>query len=318
MRIDSLVSLIGGELKSRPSVTSVEAVASDPARIRRGDLFVARRKEEIPLALERGAYGILFEGWAQISDPEIAWIKVEDLSRAIIRLIRFILLQKSPAIYTLDPVAFDLAKEIVTEGAHFLGRDPLADLEAIAKKPPRVAIFDESGYFGEMGLESGAVDPLPLALHTATLFESSIVSPSRYYERAPVAPLFLPRLSRILAIAERHHLHHTLRRRPKSHFRPIFIDGSLAEVEFGASDRVIIHEPSRSMAGELREYMERHAPWARTLFVSTAPLEGYRHVSDVDALREILYNWPFRYLCLVGEMPPLESLRRRRRELFLF
>jgi len=318
MRIDSLVSLIGGELKSRPAVASLASIAFDPAKVGRGDLFVAKKKEQIPLAIERGAYGVLFEGWAQISDPEIAWIKVADLDKAVAKLLRFELIRERPALFGLDPLTFDLAREIVSDGALFMGREPAADLAAFLKKRPHTILYDHTGYIHKLGLEEERIDPLPISLRTATLFESSFVAAGRYHERVPIPPLFLPHLAKILAIAESRGLSYSLRQRPTSHFRPIFVDAGLKEVEFGASDRVIIHEPSLALAQEVRSYVQSHAPWAKSLFVSTTHIEGYLHAPNVEALKEILYNWPFQYLCVAGEMPPLEILQKRRKEPSLF
>ena len=319
MRIDNLTYLVGGELKSRPAVTSVASIASDPSQVRRGDLFVARNKEQIPAALAQGAYGVLFEGWVQISDPEIAWIQVPSLTEAAQRLIRFQLIRHRPAIYALDPVTWDLATEIIADQqVLFAGKDPFWDLQSIQKQPPQTVIFDAKGYFGQLALESEPIEPKPLRLHTSTLFESSILFEGHYFERAPISPLLLPHLQTILSIASERMLAYSLRHRPKSHLRPIFIDAGLGEVEFGASDRVIIHEPDYDFAKTLPARLKSLAPWARTLFVSDRELEGFGRYEGVEALKEILYNWPFQYLCLAGAEPPLEQIRKRRKEPSLF
>jgi ferrochelatase len=318
MRIDNLTYLVGGELKSRPAVTSVASITSNPSQVRRGDLYIAYNKDGISLALERGAYGIIFEGWAQVSDPEIAWIKVKSIREAIIKLMRYELIKKNPSIYLLDPITHDLAREIFCDCGVMIAQDsPMEDFESIIKGNFHTILFREDGYFEHLGLESKELPRLPIELSFSTLFESSFVFDGHYHFRTPIPPLLIPHLQTILSLAKKSRLCYSLQQRPTSHFYPMFVDENFRIVDFGSSERAVIHEPSISFAKEAKKHILLHAPWADVVFASSKAVDGFIHAPDIDAIKEIMYNCRFRYILFAGSLPSLHTLQKKRQEVSL-
>ena len=95
MKISDLLNVTGGRLDNAPQVQAIESATVFPSKIESGDLFFAAHPEEIPTAIERGAYAIVYEGDRPRGlDEEIAWIRVSSVREAAIRLLRYVMLRK--------------------------------------------------------------------------------------------------------------------------------------------------------------------------------------------------------------------------------
>ncbi len=310
MRIENLLFLLGGSLKSSPAISSITSITTDPSRVKRGSLFIAKEKSTIPQALTNGAYAILYEGWVQISDQEIAWIKVESLEDAIKRLFRFLLIQKGPAIYCLDPLTMDIAKSMLEDPTLLYSSGDMAkDLELLATHEPQTMLFFTESYFQSLQLECTPLSQRPLSIIQPYLFETTFLFEGRYYHRFPLSPLFQKELQTILSLAHERML--SPRLTTPSHFIPLFLGPRYEIVEFGRSERVLVHEPSPALAKRALEFLRTSAPSAQIQALSSQKLEGFEQVSCVEELKKILYNRPFRYALFVGEAYQWERLMQR-------
>ena len=94
MRLENVLALTNATVINDPFVKQFINIVLDVNRVKRGDLFIAFNELEIDAAIFNGAYGVLFDKPTQISDSEIAWIKVKNLEDALQRLVRFRLIEK--------------------------------------------------------------------------------------------------------------------------------------------------------------------------------------------------------------------------------
>ena len=117
MRLENVLALTYGKLINTPFVSSFTTVTLDAKSVKRGDLFMAFDEESIEEAILNGAYGIVFCKPTQISDSEIAWIKVANLEDALARLLRFKLIDTNSQIYETNDIVIELALQIMTESS---------------------------------------------------------------------------------------------------------------------------------------------------------------------------------------------------------
>ncbi|MRJ02477.1 MAG: hypothetical protein GXO19_05880, partial [Epsilonproteobacteria bacterium] len=130
MRIENLIYLVGGELLNVPAIRSIRGITSHLARVRRGDLYIARDSSLVADAVERGAYAVLFQGEVGIIDPEIAWIRVEGLYESVQRLLRFSLVERRVTPIPLSPLTWRWTSQYITAPSVAVSRgDPIGDLE---------------------------------------------------------------------------------------------------------------------------------------------------------------------------------------------
>ncbi|STQ85326.1 hypothetical protein LS73_001595 [Helicobacter muridarum] len=93
MRLGKALDILYGSLINEPYISCfygmTSSINSTKLESMNGMLFFAINKQDIPEAVSRGAYGIVFEGDIDIIDNEIAWINVDDINLSIKRLVRY-------------------------------------------------------------------------------------------------------------------------------------------------------------------------------------------------------------------------------------
>ena len=107
MQISSLIDIVGGKVLFKPLISFITQIHTNPSKINEGDLFIAFNYEDIPLAVQNGAFAILFSDSIEILDKEIAWIRVENLEYSVGKLLRFILSNKNITSIYCDDISFE-------------------------------------------------------------------------------------------------------------------------------------------------------------------------------------------------------------------
>jgi len=272
MRLENILALTHGKLINTPFVEQFENIVFDAKAVRRGDLFVADDETMIQEAVMNGAYGILFDKPTQIQDSEIAWIKVDNLDEALIRVLRFTLIQKPITVFECDTITLKLAKQIMTESSFIVLDD---DIRSLFKRlslieSPTTLLFTPSltprDLFTTLQ-QMPTVAKERIEIVEKTLFETSFLYANLFYERQQIAPFFIPYLERLLTLLVdlkvRFHLRKFL---PLDHFAPLFVNKKLEEKEFGSSDRVLIFEPQCTIVPDEIHFLETEAPWAQKCY----------------------------------------------------
>jgi hypothetical protein len=273
MRLENILALSKGVLLGEPSISLFESVVFDPSKVKRGSFFVAYSPEDIPEALQNGAYGVMFDKPTQISDSEIAWIKVENIDNALKKLLRFYLLEKELQIYACDPITLHLSSMISTpvnfcniEGSISSIWEKLWPLEkkSIVLFSPALS---DSDIFIEYYQLIRAQDKT-ITIIEQTLFETSFIHNDTFYERQMLSPFFIPYLEHILFFYTFLRIPFQIRGFSKmGHFIPVFTNSRLEIKEFGSSDRVVIFEPLLELIDEQIDFLDSQASWAKIIYL---------------------------------------------------
>ncbi len=309
MRLDNFVSLIGGELKNTPAISFVNNFKADVTLIQRGDLFFAKNKADIPQAIQKGAYAIVYEGWVQREDSEIAWIKVESLKKALKKLLRYLLVQKRVSLVALPPLSLELAHYVIGDKAILLEQDIFTLLDNFDEQ--KLLLCSQS-FAKDLALEFKKAQKEPIQIIQTYLFETSFVFANQFFERLQIAPLFLQDLQYLLFCIKKYDLLFSfanLKNFP--HFQPIFLDAHLEPTEFGKSERVLIFETDCALLQKEKKFLQQNARWAKQYHCTlTKRCRGFEQIT-IDELKKILYNG-YRYtLC---EAFVVEKLAKKRLE----
>ena len=113
MRVLEASEIICGELINTPAIGSFEGFATKVEDVKRGVLFFALDSDDIDIALQKGAFGVVFDSPIQMHNVEIAWIKVDNIQSCISRLVRYLLISKKIEIILLSEVQYAIAKQII-------------------------------------------------------------------------------------------------------------------------------------------------------------------------------------------------------------
>lgn len=332
MRLQNLVSLIGAELRSEPAVTQIESIILKPNKIRRGDLFVAHNPDGIPEAVANGAYAVLYEGEYDTTDSEIAWLKVDSVEDALLRLLRFHLLDKGIKAISCDDVTLAVAAQMLKDERCFVVQNDLVNIfETLWELPPESWVFVP----GSKRCEDLFVEVLPLPqtktfkvdIVEQTLFETSFILDGVYHERMQLSPFFLPYLSYLYAFAKQNDIRFEVSgMHSGSHFIPVFVGEDLRVKTFGHGGRVLIFEPDISLLLHEVGFIREEAKWAQILYIVPASSDVSFDEQDTvwtyhnsEDIMKILKTVPFHFALIGGrDRKWLESVQPRQQVPTLF
>jgi len=321
MRIENLLYLLDGELKSSPSIKKIGGFSCEASLVKRGDLFFAKNKKEIELAVKNGAYSIVFEGWTQIIDNEIAWIKVKNLQNSALKLLRFFLIQNQIPLFRLDYLEYEMAKTLDHSlEILFLEKDFVSNLIQLSKKEKKIALIYDNEIFKKLSLDNYEIKTdKKIKILNSYLFETSFIYNNIYYERVNISPLFIKNLDKVLNIFELFFINYHIKNIENlNRFKPIFVDSYFNRLDFGKSDRVLIIENDYDLLQREREFLEEKAKWAKKIYISDKDIKDFILAKDFDKIRDILYNKNFNFALIGAKDFDLSSLLKNKKIMSLF
>ncbi len=317
MRLENTLALTHGELINTPFVNSFNNIVFDAKAVRRGDLFIAFDESTIEDAIFNGAYGVVFDKPTQITDSEIAWIKVKDLEDAIKRLLRFKLIDKEISVYACDEIILKLALQVVTE-ANFIAL--AGDIKSIFKElsdvqngsivlfSPTLTSTDLFTNIKEMPKNKAQ----NINIIEQTLFETSFIYDNIFYERQLVSPFFMPYLEQLLFLFKILKINFRLRKfTPIDHFEAVFTNKNFEIKDFGTSDKVLIFEKNSSLIENEISFLQKQATWAKIIYIipftckqsldaETLDNENVFIYKNKNEIKNILQSSNFHFALIVG------------------
>jgi len=330
MKISDVLNITGGELVTEPSIQAVEGATVYPSKVENGDLFFAGRREDIPKAVENGAYAVIFEGDTPTGmDDEIAWIEVPSVREAAFRLLRYVQLRKESEIYLLENHEYTFLKMIVS------GRSPLVFLPDEWMKAFEALLNGEGSIFvttDEVLARSVSANPERIEepadgyMVSDTLFRSTFRIGSYIYQNREMAPFHLGYLLKAVGFCDRREIPYSIERlRYTRHFMPVFVDAKLSRVSGSESDRVVIFCDNREDIVAAREYVRYQSSWARSIVLTppSTKVDGVERpiwFEGAQEAREILkkshFNYAFIYSTDSTGREILEEIDRQEASLF--
>jgi len=321
MRLENLLALTQGSLKSTPAITATDGICFDAKKVKRGNLFIALDPKDINEAVLNGAYAVVFDKPTQILDSEIAWIKVDDAELALKRVLRFHLIEKDLRVYECDPITLKLALQVMTpntfvvvHGSLYNVAHQLFDIDSkstVLFAPTLIGneIFTSAQSIPTTGYES-------INIIEQTLFETSFIYANKFYERQLLSPFFIPYLERLLHLFKIIKLEYRLKQfTPIAHFEAVFTNARFDVQDFGASDRVLIFEPDFELITQQIDFLKRQASWAKIIYVvpwqkkqllnNAENIFTYAHPQDII---ELLKNSDFHFALIAEQDKSLLEL----------
>ena len=313
MRLENVLALTHGKVVNEPFVKTFENIVFDATRVKRGDLFIAFDEESIECAVLNGAYGVLFDKPTQISDREIAWIKVEDLNDALRRLLRFKLIDKEIVVYECNKIVLKLALQVMSE-PNFIALN--GDIKSIVKTlwdlpNASTVLFSPALTPREIFTDVKSITRTSIEhinIVEQTLFETSFIYDNIFYERQLISPFFIPYLEELLHLFKTLKINFRLRKfTPIDHFEPVFTNKNFEIKEFGTSDKVLIFESTTELIDSEIAFLRKQANWANIIFIlpfqdsdTYAEQEDVHRYKNKNEIKEILKSNSFHFALIVG------------------
>lgn len=328
MRLVNVLALTNGLLVNDPFVSNFTNIISDAKAIKRGDLFIAFEKDNIKIAIENGAYGIIYDKPSKILDDEIAWIKVDDVSDALKRLLRFRLVDKELSVYKTDEVTIKLAFQIMIDPKLMIVAGDIQNIfkmlwnienQSIILFSPQLcdeAIFTNVNIFPSL-------NQVKLFIKEHTLFETTFIYKDKLYERQMISPLFIKNLENLIAFLELNNIDFRLRKFTQlDNFEAIFLNNKFQIKEFGSTERVAILENNSNLFSQEVAFLQKNTTWAKsivlipedfnTIDISCDNLFRYKSTKGIFSL---LKKYSFNFALIFGrdksifEYAPVHSVQ---------
>ena len=304
MRVSEASEIICGQLINEPSIGSFEGFATKVEDVKRGVLFFALDRDEIDLALEKGAFGVVFDSQAQMRNVEVAWIKVDNIEHSLIRLVRYLLVGKQIEIILLSEIQYSIAKEIIRAKEVLFFDDCLSNvagetnrynsyatnknnsvssttqtrlpiqelLDGIVKQNPRKIITSLQG-IADLSIEeyTTCINPKHSPLDIITphqIFESKFYHKVSAYQ-IPLPAVFLPELGAVveLCLRDGDELAFELRDfAPLEKLLPIALSPEAKILPLGKSNKVAIPTHSVEIFLRYAKYLKENAKFGELAF----------------------------------------------------
>ncbi len=273
MRLENVLALTNGKVINEPFVNNFANVVFEAKAVKRGDLFIAFDESTIEDAVLNGAYGIIFSKPTQISDSEIAWIKVENVEDALKRLLRFKLIDKEIVVYECNEIILKLALQVMTE-PNFIALH--GNIKSVFKRlwevqSGAIVLFSPTLTTPDIftnihTLSSNSLEKINIV--EQTLFETSFIYDNIFYERQLISPFFISYLELLFHLFKTANINFRLRKfTPIDHFEAVFTNKNFEIKEFGTSDKVLIFEKNTQLIQMQIEFLKKQAAWANVLYV---------------------------------------------------
>ncbi len=258
--MNEAVELAFGELQNTPSISYFNSIVLSLNKVQKGSLFIAKDNSLIFEALELGAYGILYTGEYELSDKDVAWIKVKDVERSLEYLFKFWLLHERLVGVLLTPIELEIAQKIIVSNFVWCLRERIEDLFAL--EGCKIVLFSESAWLN-LFYKQERLEEIPkktnLTILSQSFFCNALIYHKQHYE-LKIPSMFLGSLKRVVALCERLKIEFDLNLLCKKepildYCKPFYVNKNLEIAPYGTTARVVVAETSK----ELFEIMLKEA-----------------------------------------------------------
>jgi hypothetical protein len=312
VKISSIVDIVDGELLNSPSISFINNISSDANKVKTSDMFIAKNIEDLKIALQNGAYAVIFEKDFEVIDNEIAFIKVKNLELALLKIVRYKLSTLKIKSYFCTDETFDMLKlyqnnhtkpiflisKNIEKAFKFI--DDIKDGDILISKNKKLleSIYPDSKEF-EKKLDENSIKNL--IKHS--LFELSFSYKDIYFSKLRLSKIYLNSFLNIYDFFKGNIDISKLKL--YSNFKAIFIDKDFQPIESGKSDSFIICQTNKNLIPIEIAYLKNEFKYAKTIFVSKYKISFLDEkeqiiINNIEDLKNILKNLKFNCVYLIG------------------
>ena len=312
MKISSIVDIVDGELLNSPSISFINNISSDANKVKTSDMFIAKNIEDLKIALQNGAYAVIFEKDFEVIDNEIAFIKVKNLELALLKIVRYKLSTLKIKSYFCTDETFDMLKlyqnnhtkpiflisKNIEKAFKFI--DDIKDGDILISKNKKLleSIYPDIKEF-EKKLDENNIKNL--IKHS--LFELSFSYKDIYFSKLRLSKIYLNSFLNIYDFFKGNIDISKLKL--YSNFKAIFIDKNFEPIESGKSDSFIICQTNKNLISIEIAYLKNEFKYAKTIFVSNYKISFLDEkeqiiINNIEDLKNILKNLKFNCIYLIG------------------
>ena len=296
MTIENLARLINAQILNKPSVSGVLDFTFNPKSVRRGFAFIAQdaNEQDLELAVKNGAYAVICEEAPSVCDSETAYLKVQNLQTALVRLMRFESAGKNLKFCLVNAAgAAILGCMSLSKNASLLPADfSQAFMKILRAKSGDVFFTGDARMLQRIApaYDSAFTDAKIGALNPSSIFFTTLICDGIYYQNLALPRVFTGTFCGLLHYLRANGVEFKLGdMRALGHFEPIFIDKNFRPAHFGASFRALITESDDELFEIEAAYLRKNFDPADVIFClptdSRINIAGAFRFSDLNELK---------------------------------
>jgi ferrochelatase len=272
MRISSIVDIVGGKLINKPSISFITQINILARKVNDGDLFIANNTNDIQLAINNGAFAILYQGYTDVLDDEIAWIKVRNINNAMVKILRFILSNKNITSYYCDDVSYELFNiyKNYKKNLIILSNNIETDFDNLKIIPNSntILISNCRKYIKllQPNLSKFTVVKHKIKNHIKhSLFTTTFSYNNKLYYKISLPSVYTNHFLSVLDFFDS--VLDINKLKQLNYFSPIFINKELSIIDFGKSNRFIIANNSKKLISNELKFLKSMYSYATIVII---------------------------------------------------
>jgi ferrochelatase len=321
MKIESLTRIIGAVPLNTPPIKQIENIKIYASKILAKDLFIDinNSQEDITEAITNGAYCILSETIQNITDKEIAWLHVNNMELALIKLARFYALEKAFVFLSLNSIQYKLSQCL-----HF---DKKIQTLSVKLEKALMQIINAKKYSIFFTVNNQYIDKIdptikipsseikPNKIYKKGFFSSSFIYNNKYINSIRLSALFVPSLCSILKYFDDLNISFDVENFNNfEHFYPQFVNNKIHKKDFGTTEQVLIFEKDFELFLKEIIFLEKTTDIKSLVII----LKNNKIINFTCKAEKIVYNAPldiknlqnkkFKYALINGDIEDFEEL----------
>ncbi len=310
MKISALLDITGGVLLNTPSISFTYNIKTNPTKVKDGDLFIVLNNNDIELAVKNGAFCIVLEDFYPIIDNEIAWIKVEDIQKSIIKIVRFKLSLLNINAYYCDNINYDLLKIFTNNNDKifkFIDINNNSFIEDIENIESGDTIFCKNENFLKniyptyKKFSNEEIKIENLTKHS--LFESSFSYENHFFSRVKISEIYIKNFIEVLKFLNCEIESSKIKN--FFHLKPIFLTKNFEPIEYGKSDRFIICQDNEDLIKNEILFIKNNYNYGKIIFLTKKNIDFLINdnqfiIDDLKDLKSTIKNLSFNALYIFG------------------
>jgi len=298
MKIPALIDIVEGKLLNSPAISFITQIHTQLSKINDGDALFIINKNDIPKAIEKGAFALIYDFDTEIIDEEIAWIKVDDIYKSISNILRYRLVNKDIKLCYVDEVSYHMASVLkskdISKKLIFLQDNIIKDFELLINHSDDIEmVFSKDETF--LNSITPNIIKITKKQHTIknlvahSLFETSFSYKHKYYEKLKLPQIYINdflQLSNFIDLDIKKVNNLNL-------FKPIFINKSNHIVQYGQTNRFILSNKIKEITKREIKYLKKYYSYANIVIEDVTTL-------GEDDILDIIKERSFNALYLIG------------------
>lgn len=297
MQITSILDIIDGRLINHPSISFIYSIKTNPKKVREGDLFIVQKREDIPMAIEHGAFALVTDKEIDITDNEIAWIKVQSIDNTIVRLIRYLLSNIRLTAFYCNDITYEIFNILRKPTVHTNIKIIPKNLSKFFKILDDLEENDTLIFSDQKTLDD--IYPVNFDFNTKqykvknliehSIFETTFSYQDKYFSKLKISSLYLTEFLDVYSFLG---FDADLNKLKKFHYlQPIFVDKLINHIDFGKSDKFLIAQDNEELALKEINYLENKYKYAKILYLTTKEIDDNRNIdyTFINSLEELKY-----------------------------